>query len=65
MIWYIFTAHSGYLRGFCKEKEVKDFWGQDRSRLSAARSLLQRYKLHGYRRGGTFESPKVPKSDLG
>ena len=47
------------------QKEVKDFWGQDRSRLSAARSLLQRYKLHGYRRGGTFESPKVPKSDLG
>ncbi len=21
--------------------------------------------LHGYRRGGTFDSPKVPKSDLG
>ena len=32
---------------------------------SAARSLLQRHKLYGYRRGGTFESPKVPKSDLG
>ncbi len=21
--------------------------------------------MHGYRRGGTFDSPKVPKSDLG
>ena len=26
---------------------------------------MQRHKLYGYRRGGTFESPKVPKSDLG
>ena len=24
-----------------------------------------RHSQHGYRRGGTFESPKVPKSDLG
>ena len=32
---------------------------------SASRSLLQRRNLYGYRRGGTFESPKVPKSDLG
>ena len=23
------------------------------------------HNLHGYRRGGTFDSPKVPKSDLG
>ena len=35
------------------------------SRLSAGRSLLQRHSQYGYRRGGTFESPKVPKSDLG
>ena len=23
------------------------------------------HNLHGYRRGGTFDSPKVPKSDVG
>ena len=28
-------------------------------------SLIKDYDLHGYRRGGTFDSPKVPKSDLG
>ena len=28
-------------------------------------SLIKGYDLHGYRRGGTFDSPKVPKSDLG
>ena len=27
--------------------------------------LIKDYDLHGYRRGGTFDSPKVPKSDLG
>ena len=27
--------------------------------------LIKSYDLHGYRRGGTFDSPKVPKSDLG
>jgi len=26
---------------------------------------FRRHDLHGYRRGGTFDSPKVPKSDLG
>ena len=28
-------------------------------------SLIKGYDLYGYRRGGTFDSPKVPKSDLG
>ena len=28
-------------------------------------SLIKGFDLYGYRRGGTFESPKVPKSDLG
>ena len=28
-------------------------------------SLIKEYDLYGYRRGGTFDSPKVPKSDLG
>ena len=32
---------------------------------SGGASLIKDYDLHGYRRGGTFESPKVPKSDLG
>ena len=27
--------------------------------------LIKCFDLYGYRRGGTFESPKVPKSDLG
>ena len=27
--------------------------------------LIKDYDLYGYRRGGTFDSPKVPKSDLG
>ena len=42
-----------------------------RSRFIIVSSRLRRGKpfsyhnLHGYRRGGTFDSPKVPKSDLG
>ena len=32
---------------------------------SGGASLIKDYDLHGYRRGGTFDSPKVPKSDLG
>ena len=32
---------------------------------SGGASLTKDYDLHGYRRGGTFDSPKVPKSDLG
>ena len=27
--------------------------------------LIKGFDLYGYRRGGTFDSPKVPKSDLG
>ena len=27
--------------------------------------LIKCFDLYGYRRGGTFDSPKVPKSDLG
>ena len=32
---------------------------------SGGASLIKDYDLHGHRRGGTFDSPKVPKSDLG
>ncbi len=32
---------------------------------SGGASLIKDFDLHGYRRGGTFDSPKVPKSDLG
>ena len=32
---------------------------------SGGASLTKDYDLHGYRRGGIFDSPKVPKSDLG
>ena len=29
------------------------------------KSYKKGFDLYGYRRGGTFDSPKVPKSDLG
>ena len=32
---------------------------------SGGASLIKGFDLYGYRRGGTFDSPKVPKSDLG
>ena len=34
------------------------------SRLRRSKSFSY-HNLHGYRRGGTFDSPKVPKRDLG
>ena len=32
---------------------------------SGGERFFRKLGLYGYRRGGTFDSPKVPKSDLG
>ena len=46
----------GYLRGAFVRRLVIACGGVN---------LIKGYRLHAYRRGGTFDSPKVPKSDLG
>ena len=53
-----------FLRAFFFSRLPADGRGIISTRLRR-RKPFRKHDLHGYRRGGTFESPKVPKSDLG
>ena len=49
---------------FYEEKQAKDIYGKLVVAFGGAGSP-EGDRLYGCRRGGTFESPKVHKSDLG